>query len=75
MKTVEVTNDLLLEPLIAGCQKGEEVVLTQNQVPVARIIGIAPASRQPRKAGSLAGEIWMSPDFDAPLEEFKEYME
>jgi hypothetical protein len=28
-----------------------------------------------RKAGSLAGEIWMSPDFDEPLEEFKEYME
>jgi len=26
------------------------------------------------KAGSLKG-FWMSPDFDAPLEEFKEYME
>jgi hypothetical protein len=26
------------------------------------------------KAGSLKG-IWMSPDFDAPLEDFQEYME
>ena len=26
------------------------------------------------KAGSLKG-IWMSPDFDAPLEDFREYME
>lgn len=26
------------------------------------------------KAGSLKG-IWMSPDFDAPLEEFRAYME
>lgn len=75
MKTVEVTNDLLLEPLIAGCQKGEDVVLTQNHVAVARIVGIAALPRQPRKAGSLQGEIWMSPDFDAPMEEFKEYME
>lgn len=28
-----------------------------------------------RKAGSLKGKIWMSPDFDEPLDEFKEYME
>ena len=25
--------------------------------------------------GDLRGKIWMAPDFDAPLEEFKEYME
>jgi hypothetical protein len=28
-----------------------------------------------RKAGTLKGQIWMSDDFDAPLEDFKEYME
>ncbi len=27
------------------------------------------------KAGSLKGKIWMSADFDEPLEEFREYME
>lgn len=27
-----------------------------------------------RKAGSAAGKIWMSPDFDEPLEDFKDYM-
>ncbi|MGA2700653.1 MAG: DUF2281 domain-containing protein [Isosphaeraceae bacterium] len=27
------------------------------------------------KAGSLKGKIWMSDDFDEPLEEFREYME
>lgn len=31
-------------------------------------------SHQPRKAGSAKGKIWMSPDFDEPLEEFKDYM-
>lgn len=30
--------------------------------------------RVARKAGSLKG-FWMSPDFDAPLEDFREYME
>ena len=25
--------------------------------------------------GCLAGKIWMSPDFDAPLDDFKDYME
>jgi hypothetical protein len=24
--------------------------------------------------GSLAGKIWMAPDFNAPLDDFKEYM-
>lgn len=30
----------------------------------------------PRKSmfGALKGKIWMSPDFDAPLEDFAEYM-
>lgn len=27
-----------------------------------------------RKAGTLKGKIWMAPDFDAPLQDFKEYM-
>lgn len=24
--------------------------------------------------GSLTGKVWMAPDFDAPLDDFKEYM-
>jgi hypothetical protein len=27
-----------------------------------------------RKAGSLKGKIWMADDFDAPLEDLKDYM-
>lgn len=30
--------------------------------------------RLKRQAGMLKGKIWMAPDFDAPLEDFKEYM-
>ena len=27
-----------------------------------------------RESGQLKGKVWMSPDFDAPLEDFKDYM-
>ncbi len=27
-----------------------------------------------RKPGMLKGKMWMSPDFDEPLEDFKDYM-
>lgn len=31
--------------------------------------------KKPRKPGSAAGQIVMAPDFDEPLDDFKEYME
>ncbi|AFZ01896.1 DUF2281 domain-containing protein [Calothrix sp. PCC 6303] len=31
--------------------------------------------RHPAKAGSAKGRVWISDDFDEPLEDFKEYME
>ena len=33
------------------------------------------AVRPPFEYGSMSGKIWMADDFDAPLEDFKEYME
>jgi DNA-damage-inducible protein J len=32
------------------------------------------AVRRPLQYDSLKGKVWMSDDFDAPLEDFKEYM-
>ena len=54
--------------------KGEEIVITQDDKPVAKISPIAPALR-PLKRGSAKGKVQMSDDFDEPLEDFKEYME
>jgi addiction module RelB/DinJ family antitoxin len=31
--------------------------------------------KQPRLLGGMEGKIWMADDFDAPLDDFKEYME
>jgi antitoxin (DNA-binding transcriptional repressor) of toxin-antitoxin stability system len=55
----------------------EEVAITQDNQPVVKLVGILPANKKrwPSKAGSAQGMVWMSDDFDEPLEEFKEYME
>jgi antitoxin (DNA-binding transcriptional repressor) of toxin-antitoxin stability system len=47
---------------------GEEVVIAKGGKPIARLVPIAPAPR-PRVAGSAQGQIWIAPDFDAPLPE------
>lgn len=49
---------------------GETVVITKENRPVVRITAIKPAKRIP---GTGKG-IRMSADFDAPLEDFSEYM-
>ncbi|MCL2409672.1 MAG: DUF2281 domain-containing protein [Oscillospiraceae bacterium] len=33
------------------------------------------AARPPFEYGSMSGKIWMSDDFNEPLDDFKEYME
>ena len=70
-----------VEEVIANLKRDEELLLTgdQNQV-VAKVVP-ASESAMPetkpkrRRAGTAEGAFWMSPDFNAPLEEFKEYME
>jgi prevent-host-death family protein len=65
-----------LKELIGKLAPGEEIVITENQRPVAKLVGERPA-RPPRPAPGLGrGSIlYMAPDFDEPLEEFKDYVE
>ena len=64
-----------LEEIIHRLAPGDEVVITENDQPVAKLARTEPKQQWPCKAGSAKGKIWMAPNFDAPLEEFKEYME
>ncbi len=64
-----------LSDLIHDLSPGDELVITENNQPVARLSRSEPKTQWPCKAGSADGKIWMAPDFDAPLDEFKEYME
>ena len=51
--------------------EGEEIIITQNDQPVAQI---SPIKRSLQR-GSAKGKVWISEDFDEPLEDFQEYTE
>lgn len=74
--TIEEAQDKLVD-LIRALQSDEEVVITENDHPIARLTLIPrPTRGKPRVPGTLRGTVkYMTPDFDAPLEDFKEYME
>jgi prevent-host-death family protein len=66
-----------LSDLIHRLTPGEEVVITENDRPIARLVPTPAApQRKLRQLGTMKGTVlYMAPDFDAPLEDFKEYME
>lgn len=62
-----------LEELVGEAALGEEVILTREGQPVAKIIPvIQPVAR--RHFGSAKGLIRMRPNFDEPLENFRKYV-
>ena len=63
-----------LPQLLEQLQPGEEITITDHGQPLAQVKKVERTS-WPCKAGSARGKIHMAPDFDAPLEEFQDYME
>lgn len=65
-----------LSELIHRLSPGDEVVITENDRPVARLVPTPETPKKPsRKLGTMKGSVlYMAPDFDAPLEDFKESM-
>jgi prevent-host-death family protein len=55
-----------LSRLLDRAANGEEVVITRNGRPVAKLVPATPV-RKPRKLGSLKGRVRVPRDFDAPL--------
>jgi antitoxin (DNA-binding transcriptional repressor) of toxin-antitoxin stability system len=65
----------LLE-LIEKLSRGEEIIITRNEQPVARLVAPIASGAEPRVPGIARDQIaYMADDFDAPLEEFEEYSE
>jgi prevent-host-death family protein len=63
-----------LAELIGMASDGEEVVITTENGSSFKIVPI-PKERPRPKFGSAKGKIKISEDFDAPLDDFLEYME
>lgn len=64
-----------LSKLIQAALEGEEVIIARGNQPLVRL-AVLPEARKQRRLGGLTDVILDIPsDFDAPLEDFAEYME
>ncbi|MCL2770418.1 MAG: type II toxin-antitoxin system prevent-host-death family antitoxin, partial [Solirubrobacterales bacterium] len=65
-----------LSKLLARVEAGEEIEIARNGVPVARLSRVErrerPGERFLKGWGSLAGQIWISDDFELSEEELDE---
>ena len=79
---IQVTTDQAkdkLPDLIDAASRGETVLIENNagtDTQVVQLVAVSKRPRRRRKAGTARGLIlYMADDFDAPLEDFREYME
>ncbi len=69
--------DISVKDLLARLKLDREIVITDSNQPVAKLTAVnEPAAATPkrRQGGQSDSIVWISPDFDEPLEDFKEYM-
>jgi prevent-host-death family protein len=59
--------------LIQAAARGESIVITKDTHPLVQIIAAHEETAQPT-FGSARGLITIAEDFDAPLDDFREYM-
>jgi prevent-host-death family protein len=71
--TVEEAQARLSE-IIGRLTPGEEIVITQNQKPVAKLIGERPPERKARVPGNCKGMITLAVEDEEHLKDFEEYM-
>lgn len=71
--TIEVAQ-ASLKSLIHQLAPGDEVIITENQQPVARLIGDSTRLRRPRTPGNCNGLIALLIEDDEHLEGFADYM-
>lgn len=64
-----------LPELIDHLASGEQLVITRNSRPIARLIAQESPKRKARKAGSAKGILTIHADDDEHLKDFADYME
>jgi prevent-host-death family protein len=63
-----------LSRLIKKVLEGEEVIIAKGNQPLVKLV-VLPETQLGRRIGGAKGLIkYMAEDFDAPLEDFQEYM-
>ncbi|MFH2059983.1 MAG: type II toxin-antitoxin system prevent-host-death family antitoxin [Pseudomonadota bacterium] len=73
MQNIDISQVKQQLPQILEQDIEEPIIITKQGLPIAKIVGISKKKKQ-REFGSAKGLIKIANDFDAPLEDFKEYM-
>lgn len=60
--------------LLDDVEAGTKIIVTRHGKPVAEITPPTPIRKQAKLGCAKSPNFYMSEDFDAPLEEFREYM-
>ncbi len=63
--------------LVQRASSGEDIVIVRDNTPVARIVAVPEDTPKQKRGGYGSGKddiLYMADDFDAPLEDFKDYM-
>lgn len=75
MQQIELSEARLhLAELINEAIDGQEIIITENNLPLLKLVRIA-APKPKRTLGSAEGQIWMAPDFNESYEEWVEEWE
>jgi prevent-host-death family protein len=61
-----------LSELIDAALRGEEIVIARRNKPLVRLAALDSERVTPR-FGLFKDQLWIAPDFDAPLDDFAEY--
>jgi len=78
IRTTSLEAKTRLDDLIDAALRGEDVLMTVSDEHGERVVRVVAISdeehrQRRRKAGSAKGTVWMSDDFDEPLDDFKNY--
>lgn len=75
MTTVSIHEaEASLAELIHRLKPGDEVLIAENDQPVAKLIAQSAASRQPRRPGSAKGKLLIHAEDEEHLDDFRDYM-
>ncbi|WP_020470204.1 type II toxin-antitoxin system Phd/YefM family antitoxin [Zavarzinella formosa] len=75
MTTLSVQEFQALMPTVLDDLKpGEEIVITRDEKPLARVLGGPKPTRQPRRPGNCAGMMVVVSDDDEYLKDFAEHL-
>lgn len=71
-RLVETDSSVKLPDLIDSVVNGDEIIFTQNDRPVAKLVAVGAKKNRPQ-FGSAKGMFVMADDFNSPLEDFDDY--